>query len=335
MSTIGIIIIVNKCGLLLQRQAKPNHSGSLYEPTGLVFIFENKIKENIGEISLMNILKVINNNIVSALDDNNEEIIVMGKGLGFQTKAGVPITADKIEKIFRLNDQSETGKFKELLKAMPMEHIQISVEVIDYAKSILKNRMNPNIYITLTDHIDFAITRMKDGMKFPNPLLWEIKSYYPSEYLIGEYAVGLIRKELGVEFNADEAASIALHLVNAEYNTDMNNTMKITTLIGEVLDIVEEHIGMKLDEESLHYSRLITHLKFLVQRVFAGQVLNDDVEELSQVIKNMYPSEYECSQKIVEYIREKYQNCKISQDEMTYLAVHIRRINAELNKISE
>lgn len=283
----------------------------------------------------MNVLKVINNNIVSALDGNNEEVIVMGRGLGFKAKPGQVIDDKKVEKIFRLNNQGETGKFQELLKAMPMEHIEISVEIIEYAKSVLNKRMNPNIYITLTDHIDFAISRMKDGMEFPNPLLWEVKAFYPSEYLIGEYAVGLIRKELGVQFNQDEAASIALHLVNAEYNTDMNNTMKITSTIREVLQIVEEHIGMKLDEESLHYSRLITHLKFLVQRVFADQLLNDGEVELAQMIQRMYPAEYACSQKIVDYIGNKYQKHKISQDEMTYLAVHIRRISAELNKFDD
>lgn len=283
----------------------------------------------------MNILKVINNNIVSALDENNEEIIVMGRGLGFHAKSGQKILEDKVEKIFRLNNQNETGKFQELLKAMPMEHIEISVEIIEYAKSILKNRLNPNIYITLTDHIDFAITRTKDGMNFPNPLLWETKTFYPSEYLIGEYAVGLIRKELGMQFSQDEAASIALHLVNAEYNTDMNNTMKITTTIREVLEIVENRIGKKLDEESIHYSRLVTHLKFLVQRIFSNQLLDDGEEELSQMIQKMYPSEYACSQKVVDYIREKYQIYKVSQDEMTYLAVHIRRISAELNKFND
>lgn len=282
----------------------------------------------------MNILKVINNNIVSALD-NNEEIIVMGRGLGFQAKPGQLVKDDKIEKIFRLNDESATGKFKELLKAMPMEHIEISVEIIEYAKNVLKKRMNPNIYITLTDHIDFAITRMKDGMKFSNPLLWETKAFYPSEYLIGEYAVGLIRKELGVQFDQDEAASIALHLVNAEYNTDMNNTMKITSTIREVLEIVERHIGMKLDEESLHYSRLITHLKFLVQRVFADQLLNDGETELAQMIQRKYPAEYECSQNVMNFIRDKYHKYNITQDEVVYLAVHIRRINAELNKFND
>lgn len=34
----------------------------------------------------MNIIKVYNNNVVWAKNDQDEELIVMGKGLGFQKK---------------------------------------------------------------------------------------------------------------------------------------------------------------------------------------------------------------------------------------------------------
>lgn len=283
----------------------------------------------------MEIVKVINNNIISALDNQNKEIILMGKGLGFHAKAGQKIQEDKIEKVFRLNDESETGKFKELLQAMPLEHIQIAVEIIDYAKSVLKCDMNPNVYITLTDHINFAIERVKEGIELSNPLLWEVKSFYPSEYLIGEYAIALVRKMLGIELQVDEAASIALHIVNAEYNTGMSDTMKITTTIHEVLDLIESYFGMKLDEDSVHYSRLITHLKFLIQRIFANKMQEVDEPELSQMIQKSYPREYECSKKIVEYIREKYKKYSVSPDELTYLTVHIRRIYVEANQLQE
>ena len=283
----------------------------------------------------MRILKVINKNIVSAVDDKNEEVILMGKGLGFHTKAGQQICTERVEKVFRLNDESAKGRFEELLKQMPLEHIQLSVKIIDYAKQVLKNRMNPNIYITLTDHIDFVIQRIRSGIDFPNPLLWEVKTFYPSEYLIGEYAVSLIRQELGIELKDNEAASVALHLVNAEYNTDMNNTMKITSTIREVLGIIEEYMGRKLDEESLHYSRLVTHLKFLVHRIFTNQILDDGETELSEMIRRMYPDEYGCSERIADYISGKYETCTISQDEITYLAVHIRRVFVELYKLED
>lgn len=283
----------------------------------------------------MQIKKVINNNIVSATDSNGEEVVIMGRGLGFRAKPGDNIDGKNVEKVFKLDDKSATGKFKELLKAMPLQHIQISSEVIDYAKNVIKRRLNQNIYITLTDHINFAITRVQNGMEFANPLLWEVKHFYPSEYLIGEYAIALIERELGVTLREDEAASIALHIVNAEYDTAMGNTMKITSMIKEILQVVEDYLGMKLDEESIHYSRFITHLKFFSQRIFTNEMLDEGEAELSRMIQNLYPEEYECSQKIVDYIAERHTDYRISEDEKAYLAVHIRRINMDLKKNSE
>lgn len=47
----------------------------------------------------MKIEKVLNNNVVQALD-NNVEYIVMGKGLGFQKRVGDLVDKEKIEKTF-------------------------------------------------------------------------------------------------------------------------------------------------------------------------------------------------------------------------------------------
>lgn len=279
----------------------------------------------------MKVLKVINNNIVSALDENNEEIIVTGRGLGYRVKPGQIIPEGKIEKTYRLNNHAETDKFQQMIQKMPMKHLEVSGDIIEYAKSIIRQNLNPNIYITLTDHINFAISRKKAGLIFPNPLLWEVRTFYSSEYMIGEYAVRLIKEKLKVEFAEDEAASIALHIVNAEYGTDINNTMKITSTIREVLEIIEEHLGKKLDENSLHYSRLVTHLKFFIHRLFADKTLDDDGMELELLIQKKYPFEYECGKKIVDYISEKYVDHEISKDEVTYMALHIRRVHMEMN----
>ena len=51
----------------------------------------------------MQIEKILNNNVVQALD-NNVEYIVMGKGLGFQKKVGDLVDKEKIEKTFILEN---------------------------------------------------------------------------------------------------------------------------------------------------------------------------------------------------------------------------------------
>ncbi len=274
----------------------------------------------------MKVTKVINNNFVCSCNEKNKEIIVMGKGIGFKAKEGDEIDASKVEKVFTMNGKSAIDKFKRLIEELPIEHFKVSNDIINYAKRTLGKRLNQNIYITLTDHISFSVYRFKNGMKFSKPLLWEVKHFYNPEYIIGEYAVNLIKEKLGVEMGEDEAANIALHIVNAEYNTEMNDALKITTLIGDILKIVTDTFDIQLDEESLHYSRLITHLKFLSQRIFMGEMLKDSDDVFAEMIAMKYPEEFKCALKIRDYIEKQY-NQRISNEELVYLAVHIRRVS--------
>ncbi len=273
----------------------------------------------------MKIIKAINNNVVCAFDEDGQEILVMGKGIGFKAKEGQTIPDGLVEKVFKMDNQKSVNQFSELLKNLPMEHFNVSNEIIEYAKDTLGKKMNQNIYITLTDHINFAIERFGQGMVFQNPLLWEVKKFYPSEYLIGEYAIALIERRLNVLLNVDEAASIALHVVNAEYNTAMNETMHITMMIKDVLVIIKEFLTNDLDEESLYYSRFITHLKFLSQRIFTREALQGEDEKLIEIVTSLYPEEFECSKKIATYISDTYGQV-VPREELAYLTLHIKRI---------
>ena len=273
----------------------------------------------------MKIDKIINNNIVSAIEADGKEVVIMGRGLGFGMKPGKEIPEGKIEKVFRLDSQNSTDKFKELLANLPLEHIQASTEIINYAKSVLNRRLNQSIYITLTDHINFAIERFKERMVFTNPLLNEIKTFYKEEYLVGEYAVALIERRIGIKLPVDEAGFIALHIVNAEYNTVMRDTIDITNLIQNVVKIVKEYFSMDLDETSLNYQRFVTHLRFLAQRIIGGEMLNSENPEFNQLISQMYPEEYACSLKLKDYIQVTCHH-DVTEEETAYLAVHIKRI---------
>lgn len=273
----------------------------------------------------MRIEKIINNNIVSSTDENGREVVVMGRGLGFKMKEGMEIPENKVEKIFRLDNEDMLNRFKTLLSKLPPEHLQISTEIINYAKKVLKKPLNQNIYITLTDHINFAIERFHENMLFPTPLIREVRSFYREEYLIGEYGIALIEQRLGIRLPVDEAASMALHVVNAEYNTAMRDTINITQLIQQVAGIVTEYFHISLDERSLNYERFITHLKFLAQRIYSKEPLDSTAPGFSQMVSEMYPSEYICGQKIQYFIKETYGH-EVTNEEVAYLAVHIRRM---------
>ena len=269
--------------------------------------------------------KVINNNIISAYEKSGAEVIVMGRGIGFKKKQGEVVPADQISKIFRIKSRTLAEQFKELLANMPLERVRISDEIISHAKDHLKLKLNQSIYVTLTDHINFAIERVSQGIEPQNALLWEIKRFYPQEFQLGIYALELIQDRLGILLPEDEAGFIALHFVNAEYGTDIRDAVKFPDQMQAIVDIVERDLGILLDESSLHYERFMTHIKFLIQRIYRKELLSSEDRELSLMMQRKYPREYQCSVKVAEYIMQAT-GCRLSEEEIMYLSVHIRRV---------
>ena len=269
--------------------------------------------------------KVINNNIISAYEESGAEVIAMGRGIGFKKKQGEMVPADQISKIFRIKSRTLTEQFKELLANMPLERVRISDEIISHAKDHLKLKLNQSIYVTLTDHINFAIERVSQGIEPQNALLWEIKRFYPQEFQLGIYALELIQDRLGILLPEDEAGFIALHFVNAEYGTDIRDAVKFPDQMQAIVDIVERDLGILLDESSLHYERFMTHIKFLIQRIYRKELLSSEDRELSLLMQRKYPREYQCSVKVAEYIMQAT-GSRLSEEEIMYLSVHIRRV---------
>lgn len=273
----------------------------------------------------MLINKVLNNNVVTIID-NNQESVVMGRGIAFQKKKGDEIDEDKIEKIFILKDKSINKKLIDLINDISVENLEIVEEIIKYAENKLDTKLNENIYLTLTDHIGFAISRLKNNLEMKNALLWDIKRLHKEEFSIGLKALEIIKDRLDVELPEDEAASIALHILNAELNQDMPDVVNMINLIDEILKIVKYHFNIDFDEESINYYRFITHLKFFAQRLTSGRYYEDN--ELFEMIKLKYPKAYKCTKKIEGFIKQKYDNT-LTKEEKLYLTVHIARVIKE------
>ncbi|MCR3759447.1 BglG family transcription antiterminator LicT [Clostridium felsineum] len=277
----------------------------------------------------MKIVKIINNNLIQSFDNTGKEVLVMGCGLGFKRRIGDEINKDKIEKVYALEDKNYSNKLIALLSDIPLEVIQTTNEIVSYAKYSLGKKLNDNIYILLTDHINFAIERVNKGFQYKNALLWEIKRFYNHEFLIGKEALQIIKKKLKIDLPEDEAASIALHIVNAQLNfNNVSETMDITKMIQRILNIVKFHYNLELDEYSLHYERFITHLKFFAQRIFNGSEIQDEDKKLYEIMRERCREAYLCAEKIKKYIKKEFKT-ELTNEEMMYLAVHINRITKQ------
>lgn len=273
----------------------------------------------------MIIEKIINNNIVLTHDHKNREIIAMGKGIGFGRKKGDIISEKEIEKIFKIKENELLLKFQDMIADIPLEIVRLTDDIISYAIDVEKLKLSQSIYITLVDHINFSIERFKEDMTPENALMWEIKRFYPQEYAIGLHTLRLIQDRMELSLPDSEAGFIALHFVNAQYSTHMKETLSLPHIMRDIMDIVKSELNVELNENSIHYERFLTHVKFLIQRLYKHEMLHDDDTVFEDMMKEKYPKEFACGKKVARYI-ENETHSKITRMEMTYLAIHIKRV---------
>jgi beta-glucoside operon transcriptional antiterminator len=274
----------------------------------------------------MLIKKILNNNVITTIDETTElEKVVMGRGIAFKKKPGDLIQCEKVEKIFIIENEKENIMFQRLLNEIPIEYVKISKNIIDYARETLKVDFAEHIYVALTDHLAFAIKRHENGIQIKNDLLWEIKRIHKNEYKIGVWALDYIEKELKIKMELDEAGYIALHLIDASLNQEMNNTMNMTNIIQEILNIIKYFFSMDIDENDMSYDRFITHLRYFSQRVIAKKEMPDEKQPLLEMVKKSYVDPYNCVLKIKDFIGKNY-DYYVNDAEIVYLTIHIERV---------
>ncbi|SHF40736.1 MULTISPECIES: BglG family transcription antiterminator [Caloramator] len=268
------------------------------------------------------VTKVLSNNVV--ITQKGDEIFVLtGKGIGFGKKKGDPITEkDIIEQKFIQITNEHKENYDRLLKTVNDEIIAVSEEIIELARERLGTELNPHIHIGLTDHINFAITRLKEGINIINPFEMEIKTMYPTEYSIAEEAIELVKKRIGVELPESEKSFIALHIYSAKVNQTVGETLKYTEIVKDVIDFIQRELNIKIDEKSLDYIRLISHLRYALYRIENNKPIKNI---LLGSIKRQLKEEYKLSKRACEIIEKKLDK-KVPEDEIGYIAVHLGRI---------
>ncbi|CAI8732624.1 transcriptional antiterminator BglG [Kosakonia quasisacchari] len=275
----------------------------------------------------MNITKILNNNVVVVLDEQQREQVVMGRGIAYQKRPGDQLDERSIEKVFALQSDELVRRLGELLSQIPLEVMTACDRIIELAKARL-GTLQESLYITLTDHCFFAIERQKKGAVVRNVLLWEIKRLYPKEFELGQQARAILAKRLDVDLPEDEAGFIALHLVTAQLNSEMPEVMHITKVMQEILHIVKYQLKLEYDEESLSYHRFVTHLKFFSQRMLSRTVVEDDDLSLHQAVKENYRLAWQCAEKVARHLVSNYQR-PLTTEEIMFLAIHIERVRKE------
>ncbi|WP_159548141.1 BglG family transcription antiterminator LicT [Streptococcus halichoeri] len=275
----------------------------------------------------MKIDKVYNNNVVHVKSSDNQEIIVMGKGLGFGKKCGDQIDQSLVEKTFVLQNNAIATDLSRVYTDLSPEEMATYLAIIKYGQEILATTFEASLYVALADHLHYTLERAAQGLYINNPLAWEIRKFYPKEYQVGKEALKMIFERLCVLLPEDEISSIALHFINAQKESHLNQeSYHVSKMVTDILGIVRLFYGNIQDNESISYNRFITHLQYFAQRVVNGIVQGKNDSFLYEQVKANYPEAFACSQKIKSYI-ESTHHFQMSPDEQVYITIHIQRLD--------
>jgi len=274
----------------------------------------------------MKVIRVLNNNVVQAIGEDGKELVLMGKGIAFNSHGG-NIDQSKIQKIFTLNSDQLTSQISAMFELIPEEYWNFGTKVTDYIEEKLDIDLNINFYFALVDHIYVSVERYKQNIMVPDIFSAETKYVFPEVYQIALDVVGMMKEEYGFAFSESEAGFISLHIIDAE--TDITNVRdsKITLLSNEILQIVKTRLNVTPSNENINGTRFLIHLKYLANRIVSGSPINN--KDLYEAIyKNLirdFPKQHGTVLEIVNSVRNKYQ-FEIGQDEQCYLLIHLIKL---------
>lgn len=273
------------------------------------------------------IKKVLNNNVLIAIDNDKSEVVLIGRGIGFGKKSEEAIFREKVEKLFVLNDPAEQEQYKQLVSTLDEETLKVLISVVEIIQERANMLLNEHIHVALTDHLIFAVGRMRRGMAIRNPFLLETKALYPDEYKIAEEVTAMVNKKLTVALPEGEIGFIALHIHSALVNKNVRDVTKYSELIIQLVKMIEAQFNMKIDKSSIDYMRLIRHLHFTIERVVRGEKVAEP-EKITLLLKTEYPGCYNLAWKLIKIMQQTLKK-DVYEAEAVYLTLHLQRIQAK------
>lgn len=275
---------------------------------------------------MMKVVKVLNNSLVLSTDSDNREVIVMGKGIGFNSKVGDVLASASIEKVYVVQNGQAGHDHLRLIEATPEQHIELVQMILRLANSQLGGRVNEQIFFTLVDHLSFAIERCRKGIIIQNRLLHEVKRFYPQEFAVALQALAQINQRLNILLPEAEAGNIAFHLVNGQTDVQsMEHTLLAVKMLKDIFNIIKYHFRIDIATDSLNYSRFLLHMQFFIQRMIDNKQVKSKDDFLFLQATKEYPDAYRCALVIRDYVKNLLE-MEMSNDELLYLVIHLTRI---------
>lgn len=268
----------------------------------------------------MKIIKNINNNFALAQDAKGNVLVVSGRGIGF---GKVPRELEDITIINR-SFYNVDEIYISMINDLPEEMIYISSKIVEKANLVLDTPLGNNIVFTLADHLNFSISRYQKNMNIKLPITYDVEQLFEKEVSLGEYGLQLVKKYMHIRLPREEAAYIALHIINFEEQEKARQGLN-EEVIEAITCMIETEYDLQIDRKNFNYSRFVSHMHYLIKRTKTNELILSQNKELYQKLKNSYPKTNACVERANAYLYDKL-HVDLTDEEKLYLMLHINRL---------
>lgn len=266
--------------------------------------------------------KVLNNNGVIAIEmEENQEYVLLGKGIGFGKKVSQRFEAPSDCTRYSLKDDTERGSATSLVKSVDPVFLEIANEVLREAERTFGN-IDKRILFPLADHISFAVARMKNGEQISNPLTGDIHVLFYKEFQVASVLKKILSDRMQVEIGDDEIGYVALHVHSAIEDEKVSVAMQMARTVRECVSIIEAETGKKIDVMTLDYNRLMNHVKYMAARLLRGEELKININDYIEI---KFPKAFAIATTVCDHLGENI-GVQPGEREIGYLAMHIERV---------
>ena len=266
--------------------------------------------------------KVLNNNGVIAIEmEENQEYVLLGKGIGFGKKVSQRFEAPSDCTRYSLKNDTERGSAASLVKSVDPVFLEIANEVLKEAEHTFGN-IDKRILFPLADHISFAVARMKNGEQISNPLTGDIRALFYKELQVASVLKKILSDRMQIEIGDDEIGYVALHVHSAIEDEKVSVAMQMARTVRECVSIIEAETGKKIDVMTLDYNRLMNHVKYMAARLLRGEELKVNINDYIEI---KFPKAFAIATTVCDHLGENI-GVQPGEREIGYLAMHIERV---------
>ncbi|WP_159634003.1 PRD domain-containing protein [Erysipelothrix anatis] len=263
------------------------------------------------------IVKVLNNSSV-IVKDLFFEVIFMGRGIGFGHKPGELLAkGSEYDKSYKLTIHK--NEFHRIISGYSDDIVVMVMETIRQITKHDFGSFGTEELITLADHLAAMFQRIESGVAVTTYFSHETKALYPQSFAHAQQLCEVILNNYRVEIPDAEIAYIALYIQNLRNAGAKRQLEQLHVVVIELEQYLIEH-GHELNKDSIHYARLLTHIRFIVESTLSNKKALNQV--VSTTIVETYPVYADYARDIIAII-EKEIGVGLAEDELAYLVIHL------------